>query len=104
MNKTISDAPTKQFVEEELAKIDKKIEWAERRARLEAILWIVAMIMSVVFIGLGLRDIAFSLLFIVILIMTLVKSEMSFIEGFLAGKYYMSVKGAVDNNTNVKGE
>ena len=99
----MSDLNIEQFVEEELAKIDKRIKWAERRSRLEAILWIVAMIMSVVFIGLGLRDIVFSLLFIAILIMILVKSETSFIEGFLAGKYYMSVKEAVDNNTDVKG-
>lgn len=99
----MSDLNIEQFVEEELAKIDKRIKWAERRSRLEAILWTVAMIMSVVFIGLGLRDIVFSLLFIAILIMILVKSETSFIEGFLAGKYYMSVKGAVDNNTDVKG-
>ena len=104
MNKTIGVVFIEQFVEEELAKIDKRIKWAERRSRWGAILWIVVIIMSVVFVGLGLRDIAFSLLFIAILIMALVKSETSFIEGFLAGKYYMSVKGAVDNNTNEKGE
>lgn len=46
--------PTKQLVEEELARIEKRIKWAERKSRWEAILWFVAIIASVVFLGLGL--------------------------------------------------
>lgn len=95
MNKTIENTLTEQDAKE-LAEIDKKIKWAEIRARLEVILWAIVMIMSVVFVGLGLRDVAFILLFIAILIMASVKSETSFIEGFYAGKYYMSIEGGVE--------
>ena len=103
MDKSTRDMPTKQFVEEELTKIDKKIKWAERKSRWETILWIAAVTASVVFVGFGLRNAAFNLLFISILIMVFIKSELSFIEGFFAGKYYMSVKKTIDNNTNIKG-